>query len=429
MNNNEKFREWYKNLEVPGLAGIDQAISKGIKKAKKQKLRNNILRSAAAVVLITFVGFSVLVNTSYAFAQSIIKLPPLRAIAKLVALDPTLKAALDNDYIQLVGATQETKDGYLSIHYIVADAQQITVFVSEKDINFDQCLLYDNAANLEILCSSGMTRTAENETLKKPEMFAITYDIADGYTLSSDLRLDFILRGSSEKLSFPIKLDQKFRNNVRDYLLGKEVNIDGQKITFDKIRISPTKARVYIKPSNENSSYIKGLTLRLIDEKGKAWNTESNGLLGNFNADNTDLASIMLESSYFSRPKALWLEISGYEGVPKAQSSCTFDFKKRTFEGLPEFLELEKISTQNGKITFSLKAKLGKGDNFGQIFDSEYVDETGKKQDIQTVGKSVSSETSAEFTIEIGNRTSGKAIFTVSNNPKKEISPITIPIY
>ena len=130
MNNNEKFKRWVSDAKSHESDSLDQIISVGLIKSKKKKFRATMLRSSIAAIFVLLISFSVLVNTSYAFAQRVINIPPLRAIMKLVALDPTLKAALNNEYIQMIGETRETENGFLSIHYIIADAQQLTVFVS-----------------------------------------------------------------------------------------------------------------------------------------------------------------------------------------------------------------------------------------------------------------------------------------------------------
>lgn len=428
-DNTEIFNKWILGVKSHESNSLDKSISAGLYKFKKRKIRATLLRTSVAAILVILVGFSVLVNTSYAFAESIIKIPPLRAIAKLVAMDPTLKAALNNDYIQLVGKTQDTENGYLSIHYIVADAQQLTVFVTEKNIDFNHNLVFDSKTNKEILCSSGMTRYVEDPKSGKEELFGITYDIVDGYELSDTIQLDYILKDSGKTLSFNIDLDKKFKNNLVDYKINKTANVAGQLVNLDKIRISPTKARLFFTVDPSNTAYIKRLNLALKDENGKIWNTESNGLSGYFNQEGTDLNSIMLESTYFSKPKHLTLEISGYEFVTKSNSKFIFDFDSRKFESLPDFVKFKEVTSRDGKLTIILTSKIGEEDNFGQIFSFEYTDMDGEKQHIISQGMSSSHTEDSSAFIEIEDLKSGKATFTQSDSPQQKIEPIVVPIY
>ena len=208
------------------------------------------------------------------------------------------------------------------------------------------------------------------------------------------------------------------------------MNINGQLISLDKIRISPTKARLFITVDSKNTAYIKGLNLSLRDEHGKVWNTESNGLSGQFNLLGTDIESIMLESSYFSKPKHLNLEITGYTSVLKAKSQFIFDFDNHKFESLPDFLQLKEVSSVNGKLTLTLTGHISKSDNFNELFSFEFVDTNGNKQLILSQGTEFSVDRSiADFIIEIDDLKTGKAVFTLANSPQQKIEPIVIPIY
>ena len=168
--------------------------------------------------------------------------------------------------------------------------------------------------------------------------------------------------------------------------------------------------------------------LALVEEVKKQLYNTAFAMLRN-EADALDAFS-EAESSYFSKPKHLNLEISGYEYVLKAKSQFIFDFDKQKFESLPDFIKLKEVSSENGKLTITLTGHISSEDKFNQIFSNEYVDTNGKKHEIPSQGKRFSAdENFADFIIEIDDLKVGKAIFTLTNNPQQKIEPIVIPVY
>ena len=73
-------------------------------------------------------AFVLLVNCSTPFAVACKGVPIIRELAEAVSFEPSLKAALEHDYMQPVIQTQ-TKDGVTaSIQYLIVDQNNLNVF-------------------------------------------------------------------------------------------------------------------------------------------------------------------------------------------------------------------------------------------------------------------------------------------------------------
>ena len=77
-----------------------------------------------------FAAFVLLVNLSTPFALACGKVPVLKELAAAVAFSPSLKAAVENDYVQYIG--QSATDNGITVHleYLMADQGGLMLFLS-----------------------------------------------------------------------------------------------------------------------------------------------------------------------------------------------------------------------------------------------------------------------------------------------------------
>ena len=85
------------------------------------------LQKTIAVVTCTLLIFVGAVNVSPAFASGAAKVPIVRELVKAVLFDPSMKAAIEHDYVQLVKKTATDNDFTLHVEYLVADPRNLTV--------------------------------------------------------------------------------------------------------------------------------------------------------------------------------------------------------------------------------------------------------------------------------------------------------------
>ena len=92
------------------------------------------LQKTIAVVTCTLLIFVGAVNVSPAFASGAAKVPIVRELVKAVLFDPSMKAAIEHDYVQLVKKTATDNGFTLHVEYLVADPRNLTVYYKMDEI-------------------------------------------------------------------------------------------------------------------------------------------------------------------------------------------------------------------------------------------------------------------------------------------------------
>ncbi len=265
-----------------------------------------------------------------------------------------------------------------------------------------------------------------------PRSFPVTFELTETNSLPESLIFRFTFKEAKEPVDFKVVPMKAFREAPREFTLNKTISVGPGKVTIKRVVLSPIRGRVDFQADPENPYYLKGLFMTLKDEKGQTWATENNGISGLFDETGDNAGTSMMESSYFNRPKHLWLEISGYHRVMKDQSTAIYDYEKDRFELLPDYIHFEKSEIQNGELWLILTKKTVEADHYGQLFETSYTDENGKKLEMNSQGFSNShgEDTSTrEYLIYLPIKEKGKARFKVSSGAFLEIEPIRIQIY
>lgn len=90
-------------------------------------------RSVAAVALGVTAMFVLLVNSSVSFALAASRVPIIGALVEAVVLDPSLKAAVLHEYVQLVDETYAEDGITLEVEYLIADPKNLSIFYRVYD--------------------------------------------------------------------------------------------------------------------------------------------------------------------------------------------------------------------------------------------------------------------------------------------------------
>lgn len=201
--------------------------------------------------------------------------------------------------------------------------------------------------------------------------------------------------------------------------------VDGQRIQVKQATMYPTRLVLDVQIDPNNSKKIFGLSdLQLVDEQGRAWRTDT--------AIGEDTRSIYFESMYFSKPKKLTLQGSGFSGLDKKELDFSLDLKTREITGGPSGLQMlgSKVEGKNLIVDFSVPDSME--DSFVLGF-SEVKDSTGKTY--QTPGASWSpghgkdlDHTTVSITIEHGAKLQGKLQMKIATYPSKINSPFSLEI-
>jgi hypothetical protein len=149
--------------------------------------------------------------------------------------------------------------------------------------------------------------------------------------------------------------------------INQTLTVDGQLIDVKQATLYPTRLVLDVKFDPKNTKKIFGLNdLQLVDERGRAWRTDT--------ATGEDDRSIYFESMYFSEPKKLTLQGSGFSGLDKEDLDLVLDLKTRQIKGGPTGLKMlgSNVNGDDLIINFSVAGSIDGGFvlAFGEVKDS-----------------------------------------------------------
>ncbi len=350
------------------------------------------MQKAVAVAACTLVIFTGAVNLSPAFASAAANVPIVRELVKAVAFDPSMKAAIEHDYVQLVKKTATDNGFTLEVEYLVADPRNLTVYYKMAEITafnenhyeqyrFDFDLLDMDGNDLEGYGASWDYPISKEEV---EALNAVKYNFTGEAILPEQVQVRLIVKeaqplseedqkkldamgnpiGASQHVSHleepepeyvqvaeivvPLTIDQSSLFNVRTLELNQTVDLEGQKVVFDTVEIYPTQIRVLWHADEVNTHWINNLRIELQSKERGNWQGISNGVSG-IGATDSPERQTWLESNWFSDEEEYQLVITQYALIPKDKRMVSYDYSTNTFTNLPEYARLkEAIPSESG---------------------------------------------------------------------------------
>lgn len=401
----KKTREKYQKISIPD--NIDEYIQKGIKKGKmqkKNKFRRKLVGFAAGFLIIVFLTT---VRLSPTFAQLVSNIPGIDYIVKLVNYDKGLMLAVENNFIQYIGVSDEHEDLVFTVEDIIIDESRMILFYSIENkgdhgnISIQKIDFLDEKSNkLPIAFSYGSfgnnNMNKEKKVYGKINVsFSQDTEIPDIITMRVKLRESEVDRpiqidgNSTEKfhksfestwqLDIPVNKG-KFENLKEEYVINKIIEIEGQKIVFERVILYPTRIAIDVAYDDNNSKKIFSFVdLKIIDEKGE-YASIKNGVTATHFDENR--RRLFMESNYFTKPKELFIVAKGIRALDKEETDIKIDLEKKCIINPPDDkLKLKDINIDIANERMELIFNL-KDENLRHqysVFESRFKDASGKE--------------------------------------------------
>lgn len=406
MNRNDEFIELKQSIEqTPG--ELEFVTAKTIAKVKKQKRISMLIETPLISFGMLVITFVLLVNLFPSVALAMSNVPVLKDLVSAVAIDPSLKAAVENDYYQAIGLSQTREDVTVTVDYMILDAGHISFFFH---VNAPvKAGLY----NFQFFDSTGNPLTAVlmyDTMYENNKMEEIKIDFVDGnYQLPRELTFqvtvnqdqhfqefqEAVMPASTESTSsteatapnsegidyvftFLLYPDKNFSQTVDNYPIHQWVEMNGQNIYLESMDIYPTQARLYFDCGDDNSSVIHGLDIYFEDKNGNIYSGKS-GLSATGSIDSQDIGSLYFESSYFADADNFILYIEGISCIDIDRVYGKIDYATKTITNLPEGVTVDSMELSDSTLRFTLKAKLNEPNYQPHLISSEYLDIDGNK--------------------------------------------------
>jgi hypothetical protein len=445
IDNNDKWNDLIDNsFKYPEeLYSVEKRFEMRIIKMKKRRrIFIGSLSTVAASLL-----FVLLVNTSTAFANVVAELPLISNIAELVKFDKSLKKAIENEYVQEVNLVSWDGSNRLLLPYVIADEKNLVLFFqlpeefnqeSNQWSNIFLNNIKDGVTGEKIegynYTTSGLSSEARdlNHGFIMQEYHFLEGKLPKSIDIEVDVEIETIMKSEEsmhlsnsneviarepilEKIAtynFHIELDEFQQPKI--YNINKTYTILGQKIVVESMLVYPTGTEVNFSFLDENTAWIKGLELEVIQDGISVY--KGNDGFGSINDIENKKMSVFIESNYFDKPKKQELLIKAVRLLDKDEEYITVDIDNKTITPQIAGTEVKQVIKNSGTATLIFSTEIVDDDNHG-MFDQEYKDTEGNIYKLNGEGTS-SYNSQMETLITVKYPKDGKVILKRSLTPK-----------
>ncbi|MGD9568449.1 MAG: DUF4179 domain-containing protein [Sedimentibacter sp.] len=446
-DNNEKWNDIInESLKYPeALLGVEDRFQRRlIKEKRKRRTFVSSLSALAASIL-----FIILINTNTAFANAVAELPLIGNLAEYVKFDKSLSKAIENEYVQEVNLVAWDGNNRLLLPYVIADEKKLVLFFQlpeefKQEQNQWVNIFLKNMKNSDTgekvegygYSTSGLSLEGREQNFG---FIMQDYHFAEGKLPKSidievEVKIENILASEEEEAiksdnPYDIKSNSTFETagtfnyhiDLNDFVepiiynINESHTIMGQKLIVKDMRVYPTGTEVSFYFPEENSAFIKGLELEIIQDDNKILKINGNGFSATYDTENTWM-SVFVESNYFDKPKEQELLIKGVRLLDKNEEYITVDINNKTITPNIEGMNLNQVIYHGDTATLVFSTKINNDDNFG-MFSSEYKDTDGNIYTLGSEGTS-SYNSQMETIINVKYPHNGKIVLRRSLTPK-----------
>ena len=388
MNRMEEFEALRRELDqTPPELEFTVARAKARARSRKRLKWAGVPVGALAGV---FAAFVLLVNAVPTFALACSSIPLLSDLAAAVDWSGSMRAAVENQYVQKVGQSQ-TKNGLtLTIDYLIVDQKQVNLFLTTE--NEDETYPYTDLVWDVLSPDWGYSVVSYGEQ-ENGKLRRVTVDFEE--TVPSEMELKFVawpftgISGDTAvryedardydpaaEFVFTVRFDPTFTSSGETIPIGQWVELDGQKIYVEQLKVYPSHAALTLSDHEDN-------TLRLVDfefylEDGDGIRYEAEGGISGLSDPVTGFAfERRVSSPWFAKSKELTLHITGVSWLDEENCTVEVDLVSGTAQGLPEGVTLESVSREEGQTTLRFRVPYLFGNTVFVLFDRQYTDPEG----------------------------------------------------
>lgn len=163
-------------------------------------------------------------------------------------------------------------------------------------------------------------------------------------------------------MRIPVTIDAPYLTTVREINIDQTIEIEGNKLTIEKVALYPTQSRIYYRVHEDNPGMISDVPFYLKDGNGERVKGSADGGLSGMGLPDSDTRVAIRGSRYFEPDEELYLCLDSVGMCPDAKPVVTFDPETGRFSELPDFMtaEVDKVGGEYHIITHALYPDDGK---------------------------------------------------------------------
>lgn len=382
MNRNEEYRRLIAELDDAPPA-LEHTVDRARARARKSRAGRWLGIPAASLGGVA-AAFVLLVNTCVPFARACGNVPLLRDLALAVAFSPSLKAAVENDFVQTVARSQTVNGVTMSVEYLIVDDRQLNIFYrlhSDEHTGlagFPELTRPDGSQFADMGLSYGEYDSAEDlgqvtadfMSTGTPEAFQFHFRAYGGAGEPRPVEED---GASLAEFTFDLEVDPRFLHTGEVVELNRALDLSGEHITVKSVDIYPTHLRLNLEDDPGNTAWLRDLEFYLEDENGRRYDPITNGITATGDPGGTPFyPSHRLESSYFGGAEHLTLHITGATWLDKDALWAEIDLLHGSARGLPAGVTLETAQRRGAAVELAFHY-----DGPRPAFSWDYLDPEG----------------------------------------------------
>lgn len=400
MDRKDEFWELKNELDHTPVE-LEYTAAKAITRAKKSKRRSLLFKAPLVSFCSVIVTFVVLVNLFPAVALAMSNTLGIKDLLRAVAVNPSLKRAVEHDYYQEIGDSQTQEDVTVTIDYMILDAGNISFFFHidapvdagtyhcefldangkqlEAGFSFDTGYKTGKLEDIEMQFPIGCTALPDELTFKitvnKDETYQKTGTAVQSSSDSPYIS-DYVepeQTGVNYVFSFKLHPDKQFSSTVDTVPINQWVEIKGQRIHLDNLYIYPSVVRLSLFCDDNNSSVIEALDVCLDDDKGNKFNGWGSLFISE-EPDKQKSQQLTFESCYFSHSKHLKLYINSISMIEKKQLFGKIDYANKMIENMPESISIETMDVKDDTLYLALEENSHNTKSHCSILELTYYD-------------------------------------------------------
>ncbi len=344
----------------------------GINKGKRAKYMKRVSQSILTLFLVVFTSFSVMVNVSSSFADSLIDIPVIGEIVELVRIGSGYKEAAEKGLFEKGDMVYQDEDYTLSLIAYYYSDQDLNLFF-ELDhkleghyaiINFE--LLDENMSKIEGgsfgyggFNDDNIENIEVNMVDRKlPDTLTVRFDMTRNNKNASFKDDDIILENIS------VKLEKKIKDVSNLKVINKVIKHDDMDFEFLSLEITPTTMNLQLDVSSDERVFyeFKEIYIQSGDNK---YERISDGLVRS--GDMTSGMTYYFKTPYFDDYESLEIVIDGIYVLPLDQSTILIDLEKEEMiKGIDEKLSFLGINESATGYTVRFEGNVDERVSFSQ---------------------------------------------------------------
>ncbi len=329
------------NVPKEALKQQREQVFQKVKREKQRKKRIFMMTSTIVAALFLLVCS---VRLSPTFAGYISKIPGFAPIVEMIAYDKGMEDIVKNQYFEEIGVMATDNQITVTLVGVIADHSGMVISY-EVDAPFDISQL--DTKKVEILQGGEPMQASHTfgwfgEESKQHIEEVIT--LTSSETVNYDTRDFEIVFHFADDQQSVVHLPFTLKNPVKEAKVievNQDIVVEGQRLTVEKISISPLRVVVDVMIDQKNTMQVLSLDqLRLVDERGEDWTAILNGISGMGEIRDGRYA-LHMQSNYFREPKKLTLVIGEIAALPKGEDYIEVDFRKKKVLYQPKLMDWE----------------------------------------------------------------------------------------